>query len=376
MAPSRRPPPPRPLPQTTFRPQEVPPSRGGTNGYPESFRNYVLGIVCDADGNFDPFRYEMADIDAQNRGVGDHFPCKRTVQNWIARKRNFGHARAYVKQGNERATVLRGEALLRLAWYKLLYPRSNAHETNAFLWNSSPEPPGQRRLYTPGQISAAEDSLCLSRKVSATTARQALLPINQQKRWNFWNLEYPFGIANINREDLIDMDEAAVFIETVNRKYGKATIGRRCREVGPYGHSTKHVLTMAVSACPNDKYRDYLLEQKSGTTILDFVEFIQRILLGIGPGTPERRRCFLMDNLSAHHSPIIYQLIADAGHRIVFRAPYYPEDGPIEFVFNHIEQRLTDYQYHADDADALRQAVQEIVTRMESFENFFTHCGY
>jgi hypothetical protein len=34
-------------------------------------------------------------------------------------------------------------------------------------------------------------------------------------------------------------------------------------------------------------------------------------------------------------------MIHTAGHRVMFRAPYYPIDGPIEFVFNTIETFLT-----------------------------------
>lgn len=252
MAPHHRPKPPRPLPQTTFRPSVPAGRRGGTNGYPESQRIFILQHVCDGapHWNVNWQRYHAHHAIAVARGA--EWPGTKTVTRWARRMRNHGHVRAFVKQGNARATVLRGEAVFCLAMWKRMFPRSNLHETNAFLWNSSPDPPGQRRLYSPSQISEAEDRLGLSMKVSSTTARQALLPINIQKRWNFWNLPYPLGIADINTADLIDLDEAAIFLETTNRKRGKSTIGTRCREVGNYGHSTKYTLTMAISADPND----------------------------------------------------------------------------------------------------------------------------
>lgn len=154
-------------------------------------------------------------------------------------------------------------------------------------------------------------------KVSATTAQQALLPINIQKRWNFWNLPFPFGVADIARADLIDLDEA-LFVETVNRKQGKAFIGTRCREVGPYGHSTKYTLMMAVSADQNDAWRHYLMEQQAGTGNAEFAAFIADILIMIGSGSHRRQRCFIMDNLTSHHSALIRQMIVNAGHRLVF----------------------------------------------------------
>ena len=70
-------------------------------------------------------------------------------------------------------------------------------------------------------------------------ARQALDPRNIQIRWNYWNLLYPFGIRDVRRHDIIDLDEAGVFVESANRGSGKAYINCRVREPGPYGHSTK-----------------------------------------------------------------------------------------------------------------------------------------
>lgn len=374
MAPSRRAAPPRALPQTSFRPHLPAGARGGTNGYPEWARLYFLRLVCDANWNVVNQLYDQHSGNAAAQGA--EFPHRETIRLWAERMRTSGHSRAFVRQGNNRATAIRGEEMIRLALWKRMFPRSTAHETNAFLWNSSPHPVGARRLYSTSQISAAEDRLGLSFKVSATTARQAMLPVNIQKRWNFWHLPYPFGIANIAREDLIDLDEAAVFLETVNRSRGKSYIGTRCREIGNYGHSTKFTLVMAISADPNDGRRFHTLEQRAGTGNAEFAAFIQDVLNGIGFGSVARRRCFIMDNLVSHHSAAIRQMIVTAGHRMVFRAPYYPVDGPIEFVFNTIEQRLSDYQYVVLDGNSLRQAVNTIITTMDHFEEYFIHCGY
>jgi len=47
-----------------------------------------------------------------------------------------------------------------------------------------------------------------------------------------------------------------------------------------------------------------------------------------------------MDNLTSHHNAQVSALIHTAGHRLVFRAPYYPVDGPIEYVFNSLQVAL------------------------------------
>jgi hypothetical protein len=225
------------------------------------------------------------------------FPSLRTSSRWIARHKHYCR---YVRQGNIRATVLRGRQAFHLAFYRILYPKATAAEINTYLYHTC----GGVRLFDPSQISRAEDRLGLSRKRGSTTARQALDPRNIQIRWNYWNLPYPFGISDVRRSDLIDLDEAGVFVESANRGSGKAYINCRVREPGPYGHSTKLNVLMAVSGeePPPGQPAPRWLEvwTGGGTTITRFLAFICNILQDIGPGTPVRRRVFIMDNLNTH----------------------------------------------------------------------------
>jgi transposase len=342
------------------------PTRGGTRGYSQDTRSIVLQNHLNGD--------EHSPIVEQLQEQGK-WPSRSSTWRWRRRMQQLGHARAFVSQGNSRATALRGHLLVMMAWYRAIYPKVTAHEMNAFLFNASDQPEGQRRLYHPSQISRMEDRLGLSRKAASTTARQANHPRNLQKRWQFWNMNYPYGIADIAREDLIDLDEAGIFLETCNRGFGKCFIGKTCREEGPYGHSEKWTLTMAISGGP-DNSRWVQFEKKSGTTIVDFAGFIQMILDSIPPGNAERRRCFIMDNLSAHQSIVISQIIRDAGHRLAFRAPYHPVDGPIEYLFNTIQQALTMKLYEIYTSDQLQAAMNNIITSFPGFTRYFTHCGY
>jgi hypothetical protein len=133
---------------------------------------------------------------------------------------------------------------------------------------------------------------------------QALDPRNIQIRWNYWNLPYPFRIRDVRRHDIIDLDEAGVFVESANRGSGKAYINCRVREPGPDGHSTKVTVLMAMSGeePPPDQPAQRWLElwTGGGTTITRFLAFIRGILHDMGPGTPARRRVFIMDNLNTH----------------------------------------------------------------------------
>ena len=53
-----------------------------------------------------------------------------------------------------------------------------------------------------------------------------------------------------------------------------------------------------------------------------------------------------MDNLNTHRNQIVAAMINIHGHRIVFRAPYYPVDGPIEYVFNTIQHGVSLAMYN------------------------------
>ena len=187
-----------------------------------------------------------------------------------------------------------------LAYYRLLYPKVRHDETNVFLYYIG----GMDRFYDASQISRAEDRLGLSTKVGSTTAYQAYTPRNLLIRQNYWTAEYPVGMIGIRRRDIIDIDEFGAFVEKFNRNSGKAMVGRRVREEGPYNHSTHLNVMMAISGeeatAAHDASRWLMMWTNGGTDVDRFLEFIELILDDIGPGTPGNRRCFTMDNLISH----------------------------------------------------------------------------
>ena len=86
-----------------------------------------------------------------------------------------------------------------------------------------------------------------------------------------------------------------------------------------------------------------------------------------------------MDNLNIHKHPMILDLIEEGGHRIVFRAPYWSCDGPIEYVFNTIYMKLQmDDDGAVTDLDELMQKLDDIIFVMvdASFYPYFYHVGF
>ena len=124
----------------------------------------------------------------------------------------------------------------------------------------------------------------------------------------------------------------------------------------------------------NDRWYD--LWEDGGTTNERFYQFVERIINDIGPGTEERRQCFTMDNLNAHLNPTVLALIINSGHRVLFRAPYYPVDGPIEYVFNTMQNLLCIYMKDIYNMARLRNKVEEVIGSLQYFSQYFTHVGF
>ena len=341
------------------------PSRGGT-AYSQDTRRQLLH--CFTEGEEPPEHWAEG---LQEAGL---WPSDRTIRRWHQQFPDRGFIQPFRRTGNNRATVLKGHDLVLLAFYRTVFPKATTAEINAFFGRMNFGNPNQR-FYSTSQILRAELELGLSRKVGSTTAYQAFLPINLAKRNDYWTRPYPFGIANIRRQDIIDIDEAGIFVETADRKYGKCEIGRRVKEAGPYSKSTKLNIIMAISGDPAG-HRWFHTWSDGGTTNELFVDFIQYLMESLPHGNLGRRYCITMDNLNAHLNPQVMALIAHHGHRVVMRAPYYPIDGAIEYVFNTLQTRLRLRMHHIFDERTLSRELYDAIRSIRTFVPYFEHVGF
>ena len=247
----------------TDRNVESLPANGGARGYSQDARRLTMENV--ANGHH---------VDAviallQQQRV---YPCDRTIRRWREREKTLGHYLPFEMNGNKPVYVMNGHMLFMLTLFRLCYPKATAAEVNAFLFDCTL--PGMvPRFYTESQITNAENWLGISRKRGSTTAEQASLPINLQKRFTFWNSPHPVGIQGTSRSTIIDWDEAAIFLETTNRGFGKCHITTRVNEEGPYNHSHKYTLTAAIRGGANGGCW-INFELRTGTTILDTFNFL------------------------------------------------------------------------------------------------------
>lgn len=255
-------------------------------------------------------------------------PNRRTRRRWRRMFAMTGSWTGYERRGNKRPTSMVGRDLWLLLLFRKAFPRATAAEVAAIIYNNTLNL--NPKIYTPSQITAAEDRLGLTRKRSSTAALQAFTDENRMNRWMFRHLPFPFGRVNIPIMSLIDVDECGIMLEQTNRHYGKSYFGFRVVEKGKYGRGVKWTITLAVAATGERWCR---VQEKAGTTSPDYVNFIQHILGTIDGNAYDGIRTLLMDNLNAHHCPLVHQSIDEAGQQVLYRPKYSPADAPIEYVF-------------------------------------------
>ena len=303
-----------------------------------------------------------------------------TTRRWELIQEEHGRLQPYRRNGNAERERMPGPDLVYLALYRVAYPKCTIAELNAFLYRANLGN-SDFRFYSQSQIHRAESLIGLTQKKASTTAYQAYFPDNMEKRWNYWNMAFPLGIADIPRSNITDLDECGVMMEkTVNRKYGKAYVGCRVNEEGPYRHSQKWTLLLAISGEDGHNGQDARrwvdMWLDGGTTVNRFYDFMENLLESIGHATANHFYVFTMDNLNSHKNEAVIALIHLYGHGVVFRAPYWPVDGPIEFVFNTIQTLVRAQLYDIRTAQDLLAAVYGAVASIDTFRNYFINCGF
>lgn len=307
-------------------------------------------------------------------------PNNDTIRRWRRQEEELGHFRACVRNGNgSHGPRLRGVDLILLAIFRSVYPKSTAAEVNAFLYEAN-YGNVNFRFYTNSQITEAEQFIGLTRKKGSTTAYQAYLEVNLRKRWVYWNLPYPLGIANHSASLIIDLDECGIFLESTDRQHGKAYSGVRVEAPGPYSKTDKWNMAMAICGenggpgRPSRRWNRMWLD--GGTTTERVVNFVHDILQDIGPARPGNFFIFTWDNLNSHKSEAVVALINAYGHGVTYRAPYYACDGAIEYFFNSLQSMLRARMHSITDGPSLRNAVNQSIQSVNDFSTYFRKVGF
>ena len=87
-------------------------------------------------------------------------------------------------------------------------------------------------------------------------------------------------------------------------------------------------------------------------------------------------KAVVIDNLSAHKSTRVRELIEARGCELWFLPPYSPDLSPIEEAFSKLKALLR--QAKARTQEALRAAIATVLEQITALDaqGYFAHCGY
>ena len=107
------------------------------------------------------------------------------------------------------------------------------------------------------------------------------------------------------------------------------------------------------------RWTDIWLE--GGTTVNKMLDFVHQILQDIKHAGNGVFYVFTMDNLNSHKNVAVIALIHSYGHGVVFRAPYWPVDGAIEFIFNTIQSLVRAEMYRIRSSNDLLHEIHQSI---------------
>jgi hypothetical protein len=349
------------------RTEERPHPSNGGNPYGDDMREQVIEMWLDGG---------MEALNAPHLLPLRHakkFPSLPKCKRWIEQYQEEGNVRPKRATGNHIAErEIEGIDLFHLGIYRQVRPKAYIDEVRAFIHNMNPtvDP------YSPSQVVRAEQRLGLSRKAASTTSECAYIPINLTKRVIYW--EDPIdGVYGVPKEDMIDIDECCLNLQSTNREWGKVVREVRCDATGHYKRGEGKIsLLHAIGGDDNAPISFHKQYTEGGTDLWRFYCFIEEFIEYLNQHFPGRSFCFTMDNLNVHKNPMVMNLIRGAGHRLVFRAPYWSCDGAIEYVFNTI-QTMLQMDYNAiKTIEELQNAINVVIGNLAPFGRYFEHVGF
>jgi transposase len=178
------------------------------------------------------------------------------------------------------------------------------------------------------------------------------------------------GVGGVAPERLVFLDECGV-LTGMARLYGRGPRGERACGTVPCGRWTRLSLLGALG-------QEGILAAMSvnaATSGAVFHAYLERVLL---PALRERKpdAVLVMDNLGAHKTPEVRELLDRSGFPYRYLPSYSPDLSPIEPAWSKVKGELR--RVAARDVDALHRAIGPALDRVsaENARAYFRHCGY
>ena len=138
-------------------------------------------------------------------------------------------------------------------------------------------------------------------------------------------------IKHIPKEDLLFLDESGCRAH-LTHLYGYGKMGQHLRlaQVQNRGKNVTRIGVLGIQGlCAFQTFEGSMNRER-------FVSFLRDVLL---PQIP-KGNVLVMDNLRAHHGPIVREIIHSFGCSLLYLPPYCPQDNPIELCWSQTKHSL------------------------------------
>jgi len=154
----------------------------------------------------------------------------------------------------------------------------------------------------------------------------------------------------------------------MTRRYARGPRGARVVCKTPHGHWK---ILSTIAALDLDGIRTACCFDGATDTTM-FVAFVEKFLVPtLRPG-----QVVVLDNLSAHKSPRVDELVEAAGARVLRLPPYSPDFNPIEMAISKMKSVLRKLSRRS--VETLEAAVGQAMRTISRSDarGYITHCGY
>jgi transposase len=185
-----------------------------------------------------------------------------------------------------------------------------------------------------------------------------------------WPVDEEAGVGGLAPERLVFLDECGV-LTSMARLYGRSPRGTRAPGTAPCGSWTR----LSVLGALGHEGMLAAMSVEGATSGAVFRAYLEQVLL---PALRERKSdaVLVMDNLGAHKTPKVRELLDGSGFPYRYLPSYSPDLSPIEPAWAQVKAELR--RVAARDEDALHQALGPALDRVSAANAraYFRHCGY
>lgn len=179
--------------------------------------------------------------------------------------------------------------------------------------------------------------------------------------------DWKAGQASLDPEKLVFVDETGTNTKMI-RTHGRAPRGQRVRDKQPWGHWKTTTFTCGLRS--DGLVAPWVLDGAMNRAA--FEVYVEKVL---APSL-EEGDWVILDNLAAHKSDRVRQLIEARGARLAFLPPYSPDLNPIEMAFAKLKGLLRKAAQRT--VAALWDKIGELLDAFtpEECVNYLRHAGY